>query len=68
MPSPPSAGPAPSTTRPRSRFLDSILARGGSRDALAGFVEFRGRKPEIAPLLELHGIAPPASAAAAPAA
>ena len=52
-----------------SRFLDSILARGGSRDALAGFVEFRGRKPEIAPLLELHGIAAPARpAAAAPAA
>jgi oligopeptidase A len=48
-----------------SRFLDSILARGGSRDALAGFVEFRGRKPEIAALLELHGIAPPAAAPAA---
>ncbi|MDE2219053.1 MAG: oligopeptidase A, partial [Gammaproteobacteria bacterium] len=40
-----------------ARFLDSILARGGSRDPLASFVEFRGRKPEIGPLLELHGIA-----------
>jgi len=39
------------------RFLDSILARGGSRDALANFVEFRGRKPDIKPLLQLYGIA-----------
>jgi oligopeptidase A len=39
------------------RFLDSILSRGGSRDALEAFVEFRGRKPDIRPLLELHGIA-----------
>jgi oligopeptidase A len=39
------------------RFLDSILARGGSRDALEAFVEFRGRKPDIAPLLRQHGIA-----------
>ena len=45
-----------------SRFLDSILARGGSRDALEAFVEFRGRKPEIGPLLELHGIARPKAA------
>ena len=45
-----------------SRFLDSILARGGSRDALEAFVEFRGRKPEIGPLLELHGIARPKTA------
>jgi oligopeptidase A len=44
------------------RFLDSILARGGSRDALEAFIEFRGRKPEIGPLLELHGIAPPKAA------
>ena len=39
------------------RFLDSILARGGSRDALDAFVEFRGRKPDIQPLLRQHGIA-----------
>jgi oligopeptidase A len=38
------------------RFLDSILARGGSRDLLEAFVEFRGRKPDIAPLLQMHGI------------
>jgi oligopeptidase A len=39
------------------RFLDSILARGGSRDALTNFVEFRGRKPEVAALLKQYGIA-----------
>jgi oligopeptidase A len=43
--------------RTARRFLDSILARGGSRDALDAFVEFRGRKPEIGPLLRQHGIA-----------
>jgi oligopeptidase A len=44
------------------RFLDSVLSRGGSRRALDCFVEFRGRKPDIRPLLELHGIAPPQAA------
>ena len=44
------------------RFLHSILARGGSRDPLAAFIEFRGRKPDIGPLLELHGIAAPRAA------
>jgi oligopeptidase A len=39
------------------RFLESILARGGSRDALEGFVEFRGRKPEVAALLRQYGMA-----------
>ena len=39
------------------RFLDAILTRGGSRDALDAFVEFRGRKPDIQPLLRQHGIA-----------
>jgi oligopeptidase A len=39
-----------------TRFLESILARGGSRDALDAFVEFRGRKPDIAPLLRQHGM------------
>ncbi len=53
------------------RFLESILSRGGSRDPLDAFIEFRGRKPDIAPLLVLHGIAgqdagsPPLPAAAA---
>jgi oligopeptidase A len=40
------------------RFLAAILERGGSLDALDdAFVEFRGRKPEIAPLLRQLGLA-----------
>jgi len=39
------------------RFLDSILSRGGSRDALDAFVEFRGRKPRVEALLRQYGIA-----------
>jgi oligopeptidase A len=39
------------------RFLDSILSRGGSRDALDAFIEFRGRKPDVAALLKQYGIA-----------
>jgi oligopeptidase A len=40
------------------RFVDAILARGGSRDALDAFVAFRGREPRIDALLRQHGIAP----------
>jgi oligopeptidase A len=40
------------------RFVDAILSRGGSRDPLEAFVEFRGRPPDIQPLLRQHGIAP----------
>jgi len=39
------------------RFLDSILSRGGSRDVMEAFVEFRGRPPEVAALLRRDGIA-----------
>jgi oligopeptidase A len=39
------------------RFLHSILERGGSRDAMEAFVEFRGRKPEIESLLRQMGLA-----------
>jgi oligopeptidase A len=39
------------------RFLDSILSRGGSRDPLEAFVEFRGRKPLVDALLKQYGIA-----------
>ena len=39
------------------RFLSAILERGGSRDAMEAFVEFRGRKPEIEPLLRQMGLA-----------
>jgi oligopeptidase A len=44
----------PATAR---RFLRSILERGGSRDAMEAFVEFRGRRPEIEPLLRQMGLA-----------
>lgn len=39
------------------RFLSSILEQGGSRDAMEAFVEFRGRKPQIEPLLRHLGLA-----------
>lgn len=39
------------------RFLSSILEQGGSRDAMDAFVEFRGRKPQIEPLLKQLGLA-----------
>jgi oligopeptidase A len=39
------------------RFLQAILERGGSRDAMEAFVEFRGRKPELDPLLRQLGLA-----------
>ncbi len=38
------------------RFLDAILSRGGSRDALDAFIEFRGRRPDVRALLKQHGI------------
>jgi oligopeptidase A len=44
----------PDTAR---RFLDCILSQGGSRDALDAFVAFRGRKPDVRPLLRQAGIA-----------
>jgi oligopeptidase A len=39
------------------QFLHAILERGGTRDALAGFIEFRGREPVIEHLLRRSGIA-----------
>jgi oligopeptidase A len=39
------------------RFLESILSRGGSRDVMEAFTEFRGRRPEVAPLLRRDGLA-----------
>ncbi len=39
------------------RFRDSILARGGSLDAMEAFVRFRGRQPDVRPLLKQTGIA-----------
>lgn len=38
------------------RFLDEILARGGSRPAMESFVAFRGRAPAVEPLLRHSGL------------
>jgi oligopeptidase A len=40
-----------------ARFRESILARGGSVDAMEAFVRFRGRPPDVRPLLKQTGIA-----------
>lgn len=39
------------------RFLTSILEQGGSKDPMEAFVDFRGRKPQIEPLLKQLGLA-----------
>ena len=39
-----------------SRFRREVLARGGSRPALASFTAFRGRKPEMEALLRHNGM------------
>ena len=38
------------------RFRSEIIGRGGSRPALESFIAFRGRKPDIAPLLRHNGM------------
>ncbi len=38
------------------RFLDSILAQGGSKKALDAFVDFRGRPPDVNALLKQQGL------------
>jgi len=40
-----------------ARFRDAILARGGSVDPMEAFVRFRGRPPDVRPLLKQTGIA-----------
>jgi oligopeptidase A len=44
----------PQTAR---RFEHAILEQGGGRDAMEAFVEFRGRPPDIEPLLRQMGLA-----------
>ncbi len=39
-----------------ARFRREILAVGGSRDIMEAFVAFRGRKPDITPLLRHSGL------------
>jgi peptidyl-dipeptidase Dcp len=38
-------------------FRRTLLSRGGSRDPMDAFREFRGRDPRIEPLLERRGLA-----------
>jgi len=38
------------------KFRKEILEKGGSRDAMEMFVAFRGREPEIEPLLKYRGL------------
>lgn len=38
------------------RFRNSLLSKGGSRDAMALFRDFRGREPRIEPLLARRGL------------
>ncbi len=42
-----------------ARFLDTILAQGGSVDAMDAFVRFRGRRPDAQALLRQDGLAEP---------
>jgi peptidyl-dipeptidase Dcp len=37
-------------------FRKTLLSRGGSEDAMKLFADFRGREPDIAPLLERRGL------------
>ena len=39
-------------------FRDKLLSRGGSVDAMTLFRDFRGRDPQIEPLLERRGLKP----------
>jgi oligopeptidase A len=41
------------------RFLEEVLARGGTRDAMQSFVAFRGRAPQIDALLRHNGMTTP---------
>lgn len=37
-------------------FREKVLARGGAEDAMTAFVNFRGRAPDIEPLLKRRGL------------
>jgi oligopeptidase A len=39
------------------KFLSTVLANGGSQDAMDLFVAFRGREPTVDALLKQDGIA-----------
>ncbi|MFP5306788.1 MAG: M3 family metallopeptidase [Gammaproteobacteria bacterium] len=38
------------------RFRDTVLAQGGSKEAMELFIEFRGRKPSVEALLRHNGL------------
>ena len=38
------------------RFRDAVLSRGGSEDAMSLFRVFRGREPDVGPLLDRRGL------------
>lgn len=44
-------------TQTGQRFMNEILARGSSRDAMDNFIAFRGRKPSIDALMRHSGMA-----------
>ncbi len=39
-------------------FRETLLSRGGSQDAMELFVDFRGREPDVQPLLIRRGLTP----------
>ena len=39
-----------------AKFRREVLARGGSRPAMESFIAFRGRKPDMEPLLRHNGL------------
>ncbi len=49
------------TRKNGDRFRTKLLGRGGSADAMKLFRDFRGRDPEIGPLLDRRGLAKPKS-------
>ncbi|MFZ5636858.1 MAG: M3 family metallopeptidase [Pseudomonadota bacterium] len=44
------------TRKNGDHFRNTLLSRGGSKDAMALFRDFRGRDPQIAPLLNRRGL------------
>jgi len=47
------------TRRNGDWFRAELLSRGGSKDAVQAFVDFRGRQPQIEPLLKRRGLDAP---------